>query len=50
MKPALSRHQLPQVPRSWREFKQGDALARQLETQFNLWWPRIFGYHLLKVG
>lgn len=50
MKPALSRHQLPQVPRSWREFRQGDALARQLETQFNLWWPRIFGYHLLKVG
>ncbi len=50
MKPALSRQPLLQAPKSWRDFRQGEALARQIENQFNLWWPRIFGYHLLKVG
>jgi SAM-dependent methyltransferase len=50
MKPALSRYALSQVPQTWQAFSQGEVLAHQLENQFNLWWPRIFGYHLLKVG
>ncbi len=50
MKPALSRYALSTVPSFWHEFNQGDLLKHQLEAQFNLWWPRIFGYHLLKVG
>lgn len=50
MKPALSRYVMSKVPLSWQDFSQGQALATQLENQFNLWWPRIFGYHLLKVG
>lgn len=50
MKPALSRHTPATIPSSWQQFAQGQVLAQQLEAQFNLWWPRIFGYHLLKVG
>lgn len=50
MKPALNRHSPATIPASWQAFAQGALLAQQLEAQFNLWWPRIFGYHLLKVG
>lgn len=50
MKPALSRHIPATVPLRWTDFASGKALSQQLEAQFNLWWPRIFGYHLLKVG
>lgn len=50
MKPALSRYLMANAPQRWQDFKQGPQLAGQLEHQFNLWWPRIFGYHLLKVG
>lgn len=50
MKPALSRYLMADAPQRWQDFKQGPQLASQLEHQFNLWWPRIFGYHLLKVG
>lgn len=50
MKPALNRQTPAKVPADWQDFAQGPALAQQIEAQFNLWWPRIFGYHLLKVG
>lgn len=50
MKPALSRYSVRQSPKQWTDFAQGQPLAQALESQFNLWWPRIFGYHLLKVG
>jgi len=50
MKPALNRHSFVQPPLKWPEFRQGEALAHALEAQLNLWWPRVFGYHLLKVG
>lgn len=50
MKPALNRQSPAIVPQSWQDFVKGNQLAQQLEAQFNLWWPRIFGYHLLKVG
>lgn len=50
MKPALNRQTPAIVPQHWQDFAKGQQLAQQLEAQFNLWWPRIFGYHLLKVG
>ncbi|WP_337840408.1 methyltransferase domain-containing protein [Rheinheimera sp.] len=49
MKPALSYHSSP-LPQSWSELPQGPWMAKAVEQQLNAWWPRIFGYHLLKVG
>lgn len=37
-------------PLSWLEFASGDQLKTELEARLNLWWPRLFGYHLLKLG
>ena len=50
MKPALNRYSFLHAPQQWQDFPQGAALSQALASQFNLWWPRIFGYHLLKVG
>lgn len=50
MKPALNRYSFLHAPHQWQDFVQGAALSQALASQFNLWWPRIFGYHLLKVG
>lgn len=50
MKPAHSRYSFLQPPQQWQDFPQGVDLSNALASQFNLWWPRIFGYHLLKVG
>ncbi|NTS77855.1 methyltransferase domain-containing protein [Catenovulum sp. SM1970] len=38
------------VPTSWETFPQGKWLNKQVERQLNKWWPRVFGYHLLKLG
>ncbi|WP_406682032.1 class I SAM-dependent methyltransferase [Shewanella subflava] len=37
-------------PLSWLEFASGEQLKTELEDRLNLWWPRLFGYHLLKLG
>lgn len=49
MKPALSYHTSP-IPQSWSELPHGKWMALRIEQQLASWWPRIFGYHLLKVG
>ncbi len=38
------------APLSWDEFPMGDWLAGELQKHLDLWCPRLFGYHLLKVG
>ncbi|NRA84708.1 MAG: methyltransferase domain-containing protein [Gammaproteobacteria bacterium] len=37
-------------PASWDELAQGKWLLDQVNVGLSQWWPRIFGYHLLKVG
>lgn len=49
MKPAL-RENVLHPPASWQHFRQGSALASELESVLAPWWQQIFGYYLLKVG
>ena len=49
MKPALSYHSTV-VPKQWQQLPQGELMAKAIEGQLSQWWPKIFGYHLLKVG
>jgi len=49
MKPALSEKEQT-FPTHWRQFNQGDALARAISVELQPWWQRIFGYYLLKIG
>lgn len=49
MKPALSYHSTT-IPRQWQQLPQGELMAKAIELQLSQWWPKIFGYHLLKVG
>jgi len=38
------------VPQHWHDLPFGDILQAEIEAALAPWWPRIFGYHLLKVG
>ena len=49
MKPALAFNSLT-APQEWREMPNGELIAQTIETQLKPWWPRLFGYHLLKLG
>ncbi|MBU2113525.1 MAG: methyltransferase domain-containing protein [Gammaproteobacteria bacterium] len=49
MKPALSEKDRA-IPLAWRQFNQGEALAKAIALQLTPWWQQIFGYYLLKVG
>ena len=49
MKPALSEKDRA-IPVAWRQFNQGEALAKAIAMQLRPWWQQIFGYYLLKVG
>ncbi|QDF67195.1 class I SAM-dependent methyltransferase [Shewanella sp. SNU WT4] len=37
-------------PFSWRDFSHGDVLAQHINSALSPWWPKVFGYHLLKLG
>jgi SAM-dependent methyltransferase len=37
-------------PRHWHELPQGDKVKSEVESQLSPWWPKVFGYHLLKLG
>lgn len=43
---------LPKVayPRSWAELPWGEYYREALEHQLQPWWPKLFGFHLVKVG
>ncbi|WP_440876879.1 class I SAM-dependent methyltransferase [Thalassotalea sp. PLHSN55] len=49
MKPALSFRQ-PQSPKAWRKLPNGEVILNEINQQLAPWWPKFFGYHLLKVG
>lgn len=49
MKPALRyQHQAP--PQSWQEIPHGQAIKSKVEEYLLNWWPKFFGYHMLKIG
>ena len=37
-------------PLVWQDLPFGEMLQAEIETELAAWWPRVFGYHLLKVG
>lgn len=49
MKPALSfRH--PNLPNSWLDLPNGGLIVKNIDQVLASWWPKFFGYHLLKLG
>ncbi|MDO6427790.1 methyltransferase domain-containing protein [Thalassotalea sp. 1_MG-2023] len=49
MKPALSFRQ-PHSPSSWEKLPNGELIVESIDTILAPWWPKFFGYHLLKIG
>lgn len=49
MKPALAFRQ-PHYPTSWRALPNGKVIKKAIELELAPWWPKFFGYHLVKVG
>lgn len=49
MKPALSFRQ-PHYPKSWNKLPNGELIRAEISSQLTPWWPKFFGYHLLKIG
>lgn len=49
MKPALSFLQGPK-PLEWQDFPHGDYIRLGVERKIAQWLPRMFGYHMLKLG
>ncbi|MCK8126226.1 class I SAM-dependent methyltransferase [Pseudoalteromonas sp. 2CM39R] len=49
MKPALSFQEGPK-PYTWQQFPHGDYLRAEIERKLMPWLPRMFGYHMLKLG
>lgn len=49
MKPAQIRQNI-ETPASWAELPWGEYYRAALEQQLQPWWPKFFGFHLLKVG
>ncbi|WP_159565001.1 class I SAM-dependent methyltransferase [Budvicia diplopodorum] len=37
-------------PLSWDELSHGHAYHQALELQLEPWWPKLFGFHLMKLG
>ena len=49
MKPALAFRQ-PHHPKSWQSLPNGELILAEINQQLKGWWPKFFGYHLLKIG
>ena len=49
MKPALAFRQ-PHYPNSWQALPNGKVIKEAIEHELSFWWPKFFGYHLLKLG
>ncbi len=49
MKPALAFRQ-PHFPQSWRSLPKGELILSEINQLLSPWWPKFFGYHLLKIG
>lgn len=37
-------------PSSWNELSYGNSYRHALEKQLEPWWPKLFGFHLMKLG
>ncbi len=49
MKPALGYRQ-PHYPKSWQSLPNGEVIVDEINQVLAPWWPKFFGYHLLKIG
>lgn len=49
MKPAHTLQKLI-IPHSWAELPWGEYYREALERRLQPWWPKLFGFHLLKIG
>ncbi|MFW7524096.1 class I SAM-dependent methyltransferase [Vibrio ostreicida] len=49
MTPARSSKTL-EKPHSWSQLKNGQWVSESLQTRFDEWSPKLFGYHMLKLG
>jgi SAM-dependent methyltransferase len=49
MKPALAFRQ-PHYPSSWQCLPNGEVIKKAIEHELAPWWPKFFGYHLVKLG
>lgn len=49
MKPALAFNQ-PEPPINWQALPNGVLIKNELEQQLVSWWPRFFGYYIIKIG
>ncbi len=49
MKPALGYNE-PKLPLNWHDLPNGEHIRKTICHELDNWWPRFFGYHLLKLG
>jgi len=49
MKPALAFRQ-PHYPSSWQKLPNGELIKKAIEQELSPWWPKFFGYHVVKLG
>ena len=49
MKPAQTRQKID-APACWAELPWGEYYRAAIEQQLQPWWPKFFGFHLLKIG
>ncbi|ATF08895.1 methyltransferase domain-containing protein [Candidatus Enterovibrio altilux] len=49
MKPARSKRPL-EYPYTWDQFSHGEWACSHIQTRLDEWLPRMFGYHMLKLG
>lgn len=49
IKPALAFRQ-PRFPMSWQELPAGEEILSSIDEVMLPWWPKFFGYHLVKLG
>ena len=49
MKPARTSRKLEQ-PHSWEQLKNGQWVSETIQMRLDEWCPKLFGYHMLKLG
>ncbi|MGB2739479.1 MAG: methyltransferase domain-containing protein [Cognaticolwellia sp.] len=49
MKPALA-FSHPHYPNFWQHLPNGELIVANINQTLSPWWPKFFGYHLLKIG
>jgi SAM-dependent methyltransferase len=49
VEPARSEKKL-EKPHTWDQLKNGQWVKESIQTRLDEWWPKLFGYHMLKLG